>query len=259
MNKIFPINAFQDNYIWTIYNPENRCSLIVDPGDARPVISALQQQHLTLIGILITHHHWDHTNGVAELKNLFDVPVYGPSNKTISTITHRLVETDNILIKELNMYFTILEIPGHTRDHIAYYVHDILFCGDTLFTGGCGKLFEGTAQEMYRSLTKLTQLPDTTQIYCAHEYTLNNLLFAEIVEPDNKAIQARIEQVRELRQQNLPTIPATLAIEKQTNPFLRCNQPTIKHQAENYAKKPLNDANEVFAIIREWKNHCKLS
>ena len=247
---IQPILAFKDNYIWAIIQQDT--AIIIDPGDAQPVIHFLNQHKLSLTAILITHHHWDHTNGMTELKNLFHVPVFAPANEKIAGVTNPVTEKDAILISIL--HFKIFDIPGHTLGHSAYFFQNALFCGDTLFAAGCGKLFEGTASQMYHSLLKLAALPDDTKIYCGHEYTLSNLYFAETVEPDNKAIQERIKRVKILRDQDLPSLPSTMAEEKATNPFLRCMEKSVIQAAEKYVGRVVNDPVEVFAIIREWKN-----
>src|SRR5579863_6235973 len=211
--RIIPIPILKDNYVWTILDTQQNTALIVDPGDAIPVQYFLQQQNITLQGILITHHHWDHTNGIVALKKMYDMPVYGPTKEKIAGLTTLVNEHDTINIAAFP-HFQIIAIPGHTLGHVAYYANEILFCGDTLFAAGCGRLFEGTAAQMYDSLQKIAALPDTTKIYCAHEYTLNNLRFAELVEPGNKKINERIKQVTEIRDKNLPSLPSLLSEEK---------------------------------------------
>lgn len=256
---VIPIAAFSDNYLWLIIDadaPEQaRYAAIVDPGDARPVAAMLDCHGITLAAMLITHHHFDHTSGIkALLARGNNIPVYGPAGETIPAMTHPLRDGDNIELPHGLGNFRVLEVPGHTAGHIAYYAAPRLFCGDTLFAGGCGRLFEGTAEQLWRSLNKLAALPDNTLIYCAHEYTLNNLQFARVVEPDNLAITRRLAKVEQLRRDGLPTVPSTLAEEKATNPFLRCDQDTVARVAEHHAGRPLPDPAAVFAAVRRWKD-----
>lgn len=252
--KVIPICAFKDNYIWLITNTENNYGVIVDPGDAEPVLKKLNELKIKLTAILITHHHNDHCGGIAELVKHYTVPVFGPAHEKISTVTHPLSENDEVELFELKINLRVLDIPGHTIGHIAYYGEDMLFCGDTLFTAGCGRVFEGTPKQMYESLAKLKNLPDKTTVYCGHEYTLANLRFAQAVESNNAVIKKRIEICTQLRAQNLPTVPAKLSEEKQTNPFLRCREVEVIAAAEKYADKKLNTPAEVFAAVRQWKN-----
>lgn len=234
---------------------------MVDPGDASPVLDYLRKEKLQLVAILNTHHHNDHVGGNAGLLREFKVPVYGPEHESIPTVTHRLRECSNeseegaAYLPEFSLSLRVLDIPGHTAGHIAYYGANLLFCGDTLFACGCGRLFEGTAQQMVNSLEKLADLPNETLIYCGHEYTLNNIRFARAVEPDNKALAERERTVEKLRKQNMPTLPSNIAIEKETNPFLRCDEPEVIQSASNYAGKALTDRVSVFAAIRDWKDH----
>ncbi len=252
---VVPIPAFQDNYIWLMR--DQRHAAVVDPGDASPVLAYLQREKLELTAILNTHHHADHVGGNAGLLSKFRVPVYGPRNESIPNLTYRLSEGDHVSVPSLGLEFNVLDIPGHTSGHIAYYGANLLFCGDTLFACGCGKLFEGTAQQMYASLQKLSSLPDGTLVYCGHEYTLANIRFAKAADPANAALLKLEAKVRELRQQNLPTLPSDIGLEKATNPFLRCNYPEIVRAASRAAGKSLTDPVSVFAAIREWKNNFK--
>ena len=251
---ITPILAFEDNYIWVIANHHQQSALIVDPGDAQPVIAYLEQHRLKLGGILITHHHWDHVNGVADLVEYCRVPVYGSTLNGFSKITHHLDEGAQNFTPAYFPNFRVLAIPGHTNDHIGFYAGEILFCGDTLFSGGCGRLFEGSAEQLYKSLQKIAALPDTTKIYCAHEYTLNNLRFAQHVEPSNPYIKNRIKTLRLIREQGLPTVPSLLREEKQTNPFLRCSSPEIVQQSEHHTHQSLPNPLAVFTVLRSWKD-----
>ena len=252
--NIIPLCAFNDNYIWVIMHPGNRTCVVVDPGQAEPVLSMLDEQQLRLAGILITHHHWDHTNGIAGLLAEHPVPVFGPATEAIPHVTERLKEGDSMEIAALNLRFQILDIPAHTHGHIAYYGHSLVFTGDTLFTGGCGRLFEGSAEQMYTSLQKLAALPDDTLVYCGHEYTEANLRFAQIVEPENLQLLQRLATTQQLRAQQLPTVPAPLSLEKATNPFLRSHLATVKTAAEQFAGTPLSTPIDVFATVRRWKD-----
>lgn len=239
MLSIHPIPAFQDNYIWAIKHlPSNQC-ILVDPGDATPAQHFLQENHLTLHSILITHHHQDHCGGVNQLVAAAPCPVYGPA--TIDCCDHPLQDQDQLFIETFGLNLQVMATPGHTLDHIVYYNDEILFCGDTLFSAGCGRLFEGTAQQMFTSLHQLAQLNDETLIYCAHEYTMNNLAFAQEIEPDNKAIVTRRKDLKG----RACTLPSTLKLEKQINPFLRC---TLKQGA-------LHDNIKLFSELRHKKDH----
>jgi len=253
MLDIHPIRAFKDNYIWLLRSGAN--AAVVDPGDAQPVLDYVARNGVRLVAILATHHHPDHVGGVADLLTAGRVPVYGPRGESIPVVTHPLGEGDRISVAELGVTFSVLEVPGHTRGHIAYYGADSLFCGDTLFACGCGRLFEGTPEQMYASLQKLAALPGETRVYCAHEYTLDNIRFARAVEPDNAALEAREGRERERRNAGLPTLPSTLALELQTNPFLRCAQPPVVESASRHGGARLSDPVGVFAAVRAWKNH----
>ena len=256
MLNVHPIYAFSDNYIWVIHNHTH--AAVIDPGVASPVIEYLLSKKLQLSAILITHHHHDHTGGNTELLQSFDVPVYGPHNESIATVSHPLREGDQVNLEEMSLNLMIIDTPGHTRGHIAYYgsnPFNMVFCGDTLFACGCGRVFEGTTQQMYQSLQKLSQLPGDTLIFCSHEYTLGNIQFAKVVDPKNSQLIDFEIAARELRNRNVPTIPTTLSLETKINPFIRCKQQEIINSAQNYTGKPLPDPIEVFTALREWKNH----
>jgi len=252
MIQIIPIPALNDNYIWMILNSDRRQAVIVDPGIAKPVIDKFNTLNVQLVGILITHHHWDHTNGIEALLNYKEAPIYGPAN--ITAVNHALKQGDQLFLEALNITFQMLEVPGHTLDHLAYLNHSAVFCGDTLFTAGCGRVFEGTFAQMYHSLQKLANLPLHTQIYCGHEYTAANLKFAQAVEPDNHHITQRLNDTLKVRSQNQPTVPATLAIELKTNPFLRCHLQEVQQSASEYSGENVSDPIKTFQIIRQWKD-----
>lgn len=253
MLQIIPIPAFRDNYIWTLVLGNQ--AVCVDPGDAAPVAAYLAKNNLTLAAILNTHHHWDHTGGNIALMEQFAVPLYGPKSEKIEAMTHPLREGDDIFLAEIGLSLRVLDIPGHTSGHIALYNDEMVFCGDTLFACGCGRLFEGTAEQMSASLQKLARLKAETKIYCGHEYTLANIAFAKAVEPNNHALHDREKREAAKRDRNEPTLPSTIADELATNPFLRCDVPEVIASAEQHAGKKLTDRIAVFAALREWKNN----
>ena len=250
MLTIKSIPAFNDNYIWLIHSPDNHC-VVVDPGDATPVLAFLEQEGLELDAILITHHHHDHIGGISELKRRYpNIHIVAPSAEPIPGVSQSVDDGDQVEI--FGERFMVLGVPGHTAGHVAYVGDGKLFCGDTLFSAGCGRLFEGTAEQMYNSLQKLSALPDETEVYCAHEYTSSNLAFALVAEQDNPHLQRYREEVSRMRAQGISTIPSTLKQEKLINPFLRCDQPSIK---KSVANKAVNDSDvETFAALRRWKD-----
>jgi hydroxyacylglutathione hydrolase len=255
MLEATPVRAFSDNYIWLVHGARQRTDVAaVDPGDARPVVAALEQQHWRLSAILVTHHHPDHVGGVSELVGRFHVPVYGPAGETIPERTVSVAGGMQVHLEDLGLDFQVFDIPGHTRGHIAYHGHGALFCGDTLFSAGCGRLFEGTPAQMQRSLDTLRALPLDTRVYCGHEYTLNNLRFALAVEPDNGATREYLETAKDLRSKGRPTLPSNMALEIAVNPFLRWDEPTVQKSAERKAGRSLDNPVEVFATIRQWKD-----
>ena len=258
--KLHSIPAFNDNYIWLLHNDQH--AVVVDPGDANPVIDTLKELNLQLSAILITHHHHDHVGGIQALNQIYpDAPIFGPANESIPHRTHALRQDDNVALNELGINLQVLDIPGHTAGHIAYFGYSdsnepFLFCGDTLFSGGCGRLFEGTAAQMLSSLEKLCTLPANTLVCCAHEYTLSNLNWALQVEPDNTQLQDYHHTVSDLRAANKSTLPSTLKREQQINPFLRTHMPTVVLNAANYSGQKASNNIEVFAQLREWKNNA---
>ena len=257
MLNVIPIPAFNDNYIWCLTREGSPEAVVVDPGDPQPVLDHLAAEGLQLAGIIITHHHFDHTGGLDALLATGQVPIWGPHNPAIPQISQRLADGDTVEI--LGMDWQILEVPGHTLDHIAYYTEasdpPTLLCGDTLFAGGCGRVFEGNPAMMLASLDKLAALPPATRLYCAHEYTMANLSFAAAVEPDNPSLQERIARDGALRDENRPTVPSVIQVELDTNPFLRCRQPAVMAQmASRDGVNPEVPA-DVFAAVRRWKDN----
>ena len=255
MLTVTPIRAFADNYIWCIQGEDKSVASVVDPGDARPVLNYLRQNQISLKSILITHHHGDHVGGISALLHRFPgIPVYGPANERIPHITHRLVEGDEVMAEGTAQTFQVIDVPGHTAGHIAFFAENKLFCGDTLFANGCGRVFDGTFEQLCHSLKKIASLPDETLIYCAHEYTVDNIGFAKWVEPDNPVLLERDETDMQRCERGEPTVPSTLKLEKQTNPFLRFILPEVKTIAEEKAGKELVSDCEVFKFIRQWKD-----
>ncbi|KPK55202.1 MAG: hydroxyacylglutathione hydrolase [Thiotrichales bacterium SG8_50] len=258
--SVLHADAFEDNYIWLV-TPEASNSvspkptLIIDPGDEDPVLEKIDQENLTPVAVLCTHHHGDHVGGASALATQFNIPVYGPRLENIAAVTNPVDDGDHLAFPDLGLEFTVMAVPGHTRGHVAYYTPGMLFCGDTLFSAGCGRLFEGTAEQMLHSLNRLAALPDETKVYCAHEYTAANLRFASTVEPDNQAVRLKISEVTDLRSQNNPSLPSRIDIEKQINPFLRASLPTVNKAAEAHVGHALADPLATFTELRRWKDH----
>lgn len=254
---IIPIPAFSDNYLWLLHDGQR--ALVVDPGDAEPVQRALQENGLRLESILVTHHHADHTGGVDALREATGALVYGPAREPVPGPFHKLVDGDRV--QALGLDFEVIDVPGHTAGHIAFYTPEVdgrplLFCGDTLFSGGCGRLFEGTPAQMLASLDRLAALPGNTRVCCTHEYTLSNLRFALAVEPDNSELIGYHASCAGLRQRGQPTLPTSIAQELLINPFLRTRQATVIAAARRF-DPAAHDDNTVFAAIRQWKNQFK--
>lgn len=250
--KITAIPAFQDNYIWAIHN--NRYAVVVDPGTAEPVNDFLAEQKLTLSQILITHHHWDHVNGLEALQNKWECPAYAPLDSRIPGDLTIVEEHQTVDLPELGLTFHVIETPGHTLSHICYYNQDWLFCGDTLFSVGCGRMFEGTAEQYVKSLNKIKALPPETAVYCTHEYTLSNIDFALSIEPNNQDLKAQKQQVKLLRQQQLPSLPVKLGQELLMNPFLKVNQPGFQALTQDRFKDEINDQVSCFSALRTAKD-----
>jgi len=251
---LIPLPAFNDNYIWLLHDGVR--ALVVDPGDASVVLSALDQLAVQLDGILVTHHHGDHTGGVDVLRHATGARVFGPMHEAVPEPLTRLANGDSVEL--LGLRFQVLDVPGHTAGHVAFFAQPrgqapLLFCGDTLFSAGCGRLFEGTPAQMLESLTRLAALPDDTRVCCAHEYTAGGLVFARAVEPDNQALVSYQTQVHNLRAQGLPSLPSTIGQEKMINPFLRTHVPAVIAAAQRFAPKA-HEPTDVFAALRAWKN-----
>ncbi|WP_210396291.1 hydroxyacylglutathione hydrolase [Motiliproteus sediminis] len=255
MLQVQPIPAFDDNYIWMAGAAGDTAVLAVDPGDASVVEHWLTQEGKNLAAILITHHHADHTGGVAALTADRDIPVYGPANSPCSLITHPLNDGDQLDL--LGASFAVRATPAHTLDHISYYLagsQPQLFCGDTLFLAGCGRLFEGSAEQMQAAMDYFASLPDNTEVYCTHEYSLANLRFAQAVEPDNSHIQAAIDRCQELRKQHWPTLPSHIGEEKRINPFMRTRDADVVTAAGKRGTGSCQPGSETLAAIRQWKD-----
>jgi hydroxyacylglutathione hydrolase len=252
--QLVPIRAFADNYIWLGHADTQDLAFAVDPGDADPLLQALRRLGLRLEAVLLTHHHRDHSGGLGKLKQAFpDCRVYASRHSRIALVTDRLSDGATVQLQSAGS-LRVLAVPGHTLDHIAFYQPGRLFCGDTLFSAGCGRVFEGSFEQMWQSLDKIRQLPDDTLVYCAHEYTLDNLGFAKWVEPDNPELLQRDAECLRLAEQGQPSLPVSLAREKAYNPFLRADQPGVRAAVSRHLGRPLDAASEVFAELRQWKD-----
>ena len=256
-----PVPAFEDNYIWLVSDGRN--AVAVDPGEAAPVQAYLAKRGWRLSAILLTHHHRDHVGGVADLLKGQDIPVYGPAGESIEHLTYRLSHGDRVSIAEPALEFNVLDVPGHTSGHIAYFQAadprgtPHVFCGDTLFACGCGRLFEGTPAQMLDSLDSLAALPGTTEVHCAHEYTLSNIRFALACEPGNAELQAWRDEASARRARNVPTLPTTIAHERAVNPFLRAGEPAVQATLADELHEAVPDRLTAFTLMREWKNRFR--
>lgn len=255
MLDVQPIPAFQDNYVWMIRGAVDTATVaVVDPGDAEPVLARLDADGLLLAAILATHHHADHVGGIPALVEATGCAVFGPAHERLPLAVTPMRAGDHARLPALGIEFEVLDVPGHTAGHIAYYGHGALFCGDTLFSAGCGRLFEGTPEQMLASLDALARLPEATRVYCGHEYTLSNLRFAAAVEPGNPDIADYGRKAADLRASGRPTLPSTIGLEKRVNPFLRSRHENVKLTAERRAGRSLSGPVAVFAEIRGWKD-----
>ncbi len=252
--QIWPVEAFSDNYIWILERAGSPRVTVVDPGDAEPVLAALDERGLEVGAILITHHHRDHVGGLPELIRRFHPPVFGSPAESVRGVDRPVADGDVVALSDLGLTLDVLALPGHTSGHIGFVGDGIAFVGDTLFAGGCGRVFEGTMAQMHESLERIAKLPGETKAYCAHEYTLANLRFAHEVEPVNAALTDRLASVETTRTAGQPTVPSTIGFELATNPFLRCSEPAVVASARAHAGRDLEPGAEVFGVIRSWKD-----
>lgn len=250
--RAIPLPAFDDNYIWLLAADDGR-AIVVDPGDARPVLQAASEG-LRPEAVLVTHHHADHAGGAAEIARRFGIPCHGPADPRIAAVDHPATEGDVVAVPAMDLSFRTMEIPGHTRTHVAFHAEGFLFCGDTLFSLGCGRLFEGTPTQMLASLDRLATLPDDTAVFCGHEYTEANGRFARVVEPDNPARERHLADVAARRAQGRPSLPSTIGLERAGNPFLRIDQPAVRARVIAHDASAAGGRTAAFAALRHWKD-----
>lgn len=253
MPEVLHVRAFKDNYIWLVQGDDPRRVVVVDPGDADPVMAAVQAHGLEPVAVFCTHHHGDHSGGIPALRAAYGIPAFGPARERIAGISDPVAEGDTIALPGFATYH-VIDIPGHTAGHIAYIGDNKVFCGDTLFSAGCGRLFEGTPEQMFASLSRLAALPDTTEVYCGHEYTAANLRFALTVEPGNVDARAYEQEVALKRARDEITLPTTIARERRVNPFLRTDAPDVRRAAQARAAQKSDTGSAVFATLRRWKD-----
>lgn len=258
---VVPVDAFSDNYLWLLRAPDGDAAVAVDPGDAAPIERALAEHGLRLVAILLTHHHADHVGGVEALVEQWSCPVYGPAGEDIPAVDRPVMGGDDFELPALGVRFEVLDVPGHTSGHIAYRCQrlgddprPLLFCGDTLFAAGCGRIFEGTPAQMLASLDRLAALDGDTLVFCAHEYTVSNLRFAAAADPDSAAVAERLAEATRMRELGLRTVPSSIGIERDTNPFLRCGEPALQRAAAARLGREPASRLEAFAALRDWKN-----
>ncbi|MEA1888887.1 MAG: hydroxyacylglutathione hydrolase [Pseudomonadota bacterium] len=252
--RLKAIPSLTDNYIWLLINDTTATAIIIDPGSSQPCEDFLDQENICPVVILVTHHHWDHVNGIEKLVQRYGLPVYGPAKEFIPCQTNDVKAADRFRIEGFDINFHVMDLSGHTAGHIGYLTERELFCGDTLFSAGCGRLFDGTAAQLHAAIQRIARLPPDTIIYCAHEYTLDNLRFAQAVEPDNPAIQQRLHEVKKLRENNLPSLPFTIEQEMRYNPFLRTDKESIMQAVAQHSGQDINNSRDCFRFLRMWKD-----
>jgi len=251
---VHTIPIFEDNYVWLLQAKGSQSVIVIDPGDEKPILAYIKAHDLIPVALLITHHDYDHVDGIKPFLADYNVPVYGPATELIPAMTNPLSAVESLSVHADFPPIRVLDVPGHSRGHIAYLIDGCLFCGDTLFAGGCGRLRGGTHAQLFSSLKQISLLPPTTKVYCSHEYTEANLAFAQTVEAHNLNIDIRREETAILRQANQPTLPSNLALELTTNPFLRCHEPAVIKAVEQHISQRLSDELAVFTALRQWKD-----
>jgi len=254
MLHVWPVEVFSDNYVWILEREGADRVVVVDPGDGEPVIAELEQRGLAVGTVLLTHHHHDHVGGLNRLIDRFHPAVSGSAADAVPGVDHPVGDGDVVALPDIELTLDVVGLPGHTANHLGYVGPQLAFVGDTLFAGGCGRLFEGTPEQMHGSLGRLAALMPATKVYCGHEYTLANLRFAMAVEPGNAALADRLRATEATRAAEQPTVPSTIGLELETNPFLRCSEPSVVAAAEAHAGRELAPGAEVLGVIRSWKD-----